>query len=168
LKPVLQGDHKGVVNFEVLSSGYNYLKEDFPQKNTPLNAAIYPRLSNMVVTPIDSEQVAGEGMQAIVVGGTVVKSPVFTDQKPKEVFFRKISPNPTTDSGLNQIADVTHEVSVTFGEDISETLRSSDNRYDLFFYFHNDISHTWDWDRDTLPPAYEQKIDLLVNLDPDT
>jgi len=69
---------------------------------------------------------------------------------------------------LNQIADVTHEVSVTFGEDISETLRSSDNRYDLFFYFHNDISHTWDWDRDTLPPAYEQKIDLLVNLDPDT
>lgn len=168
LKPILQGDHGGIVNFEVLSSGYNFLKEDFPQKNTPLNAAIYPTLSNMVVVPIDSEQVSGQGMQAIIVGGTVVKSPVFIDQKPKEVFFRKISPNPTTDSGLNQIADVTHEVSVTFGEDISETLRSSNNVYDLFFYFHNDISHTWDWDRDTLPPAYEQKIDLLVNLDPDT
>lgn len=167
LSPVLKGDHNGIVDFNVIESGYYYKKENFPYKGTVLNKAI-KTLGLTEVFVAHSGEVSGEGLDAIVVGGTVVESPTFTDPKPKEVFFRKLSPNPTTDSGLNEIADVTHEVSVTFGEDISESLKSYNNKYDLFFYFHNDISHTWDWDRDTLPPAYEQKLDLLVNLDPDS
>ena len=163
LKPVLKGSHNGIVDLEIVHSGYGYLKSDFLQSNTILNGSTN---SDISVNP--SGEVTGGGLDAIVVAGSVVKTPIFTDKKPLQVFFREISPNPSTDAGLNAVADGSSSVSVKFGNDVLETLKSSDDRYDLFFHFHNDISHTWDFDRGQLPPAYEQKLDLTVNLDPDS
>ena len=162
LKPLIEGEG-GVVGFDVIHSGYDYLKENFPKGDVVLN-----RETGSSLTVIPSGEVAGNGLSAIIVGGTVVETPVFTDEKPRQIFFRKISPDPPTDGGLNAIADVSYDISVGFGDDIPESYKSADGKYDLFFYFQNDISHTWDWDRGQLPPAYEQKLDLQINLDPDT
>lgn len=164
LKPVLGGDNNGVVGFEIVHSGHSYVKENFLVGDTVLNSST----ESDIIIRESGENVAGQGLTAIVVGGTVVNSEVLTDERPKEIFFRKLSPDPPTDGGLNQIADSDYEITVGFGDDIPESYKSSNGKYDLFFYFHNDISHTWDWDRGTLPPAYEQKLGLQVNLDPDT
>lgn len=161
LSPVLQNGH--IINFDIIRHGYNFLKEDFISGDTKLN---YDTTSSITIEP--SGEVSGQGLDAIIVGGCVVTSPVLTDERPKELFFRKISADPITDAGLNQIADSVNEISLKFGQELDESDKTKDNTYNLFFFFQNDISHTWDWDRGALPPAYEQKIDLTINLDPDS
>ena len=163
LKPVLNGEHNGIIDLEIVHSGRNYLKSDFLEKGVVLNASTSSTIS---VRP--SGEVSGIGLDAIVVGGTVVQTPVFTDKKPTEVFFREISPNPNTDGGVNAIADTNSSVSVKFGNDVLDSLKSSNDKYDLFFHFHNDISHTWHNGLGSQPASYEQKLDLTVNLDPDS
>jgi hypothetical protein len=68
------------------------------------------------------------------------------------------------EAGVNTITDGPTDVS----RELNESNRSDNGQYDLFFHFHNDISHTWDFDRNLVPPAYEQKLDLTINLDPDS
>lgn len=163
LKPVVNIQNGGITSLQVVDSGYNFLQSDFLTKGTDLTSSTTSSLS---VGPFG--RVAGNGLEAIIVGGTVVNSPVFTDKKPKEIFVDQITPSVQQDAGVNTITDGASDKNKAFGQDLSDSDRSDSGEYDLFLHFHNDISHTWDFDRALTPPAYEQKLDLTINLDPDS
>lgn len=163
LKPVVSIENGGITSLQVVHSGYNFLQSDFLAKGTDLTPSTTSSLS---VGP--SGSVAGNGLEAIIVGGTVVNSPVFTDKKPKEIFVDQITPSVQQNAGVNTITDGASDKNRAFGQDLSDSDRSDSGEYDLFLHFHNDISHTWDFDRALTPPAYEQKLDLTINLDPDS
>ena len=86
LKPVIAGDNSGIVDLEIVHSGYNYLKSDFIEKGVVLNAST---VSSISIRP--SGEVSGLGLDAIVVGGTVTKTPIFTDKKPKKYFSERLA-----------------------------------------------------------------------------
>jgi hypothetical protein len=157
LKPAV--DDGRITGLDVVHAGYNFLQSDFLTKGTKLTPSTTSSLS---VVP--SGSVAGNGLNAIIVGGTVVDSPEFTDEKPKQIFALQITPSVQQEAGVNTITDGPTDVS----RELNESNRSDNGQYDLFFHFHNDISHTWDFDRNLRPPAYEQKLDLTINLDPDS
>ena len=159
LKPVVNIENGGITSLQVVHSGYNFLQSDFLTKGTELTLSTTSSLS-----VASSGSVAGNGLDAIIVGGTVVNSPEFTDEKPKQIFALQITPSVQQEAGVNTITDGPTDVS----EELNESNRSDNGQYDLFFHFHNDISHTWDFDRNLVPPAYEQKLDLTINLDPDS
>ena len=163
LKPVIQGENFGITSFEVVESGYDFVASDFLQKGEDLNLSTSSSIS---VTP--SGSATGQGLDAIIVGGTVVRSPAFTDEKPREIFSQELTPDVQKDGEVNTITDGPSDKSRAFGEDLAEADRSSNNQYDLFFHFHNDISHTWHNYNNTMPPPFEQKLDLTINLDPDS
>ncbi len=163
LKPVLNEENFGITGFEVIESGYDFLASNFLPKAEDLNLSTSSSIS---VTP--SGSAAGQGLDAIIVGGTVVQSPRFTDEKPREIFSQELTPDIQKDGEVNTITDGPSDKYRAFGEDLAETDRSSNNEYDLFFHFHNDITHTWHNYNNSMPPPFEQKLDLTINLDPDS
>jgi len=163
LKPVLNEENLGITSFEVVESGYDFVASDFLQKGEDLNLSTSSSIS---VTP--SGAVAGQGLDAIIVGGAVVGSPAFTDEKPREIFSQELTPDVQKDGEVNTITDGPSDKYRAFGEDLAETDKSSNNQYDLFFHFHNDITHTWHNYINSMPPPFEQKLDLTINLDPDS
>jgi len=103
------------------------------------------------IEPLNSSSTTGKGFQAYVVRGEV-RSLRGTDDKPKiatdEDYYQLSLPASHVDKMSrehDQMVVGTRNVKANIDQDEA----SPDGMYDLFFHFHNDISHTWfskqDW-----------------------
>jgi hypothetical protein len=119
------------------------------------------------IEPLNSSSAAGTGFAAYVVQGKV-STLIGTDDKPKiatEEDFYQLS-LPAANFGKESRE---HDQMVVGNRSVDANIDpdkvSSDGMYDLFFHFHNDISHTWlskgDWG--TYANNEDQYIDLTIN-----
>jgi hypothetical protein len=120
------------------------------------------------VVPLTSASVNGKGFKAYVAQGMVMEL-IGEDAKPKiatgEAEFYQLSLPAATFDYVSQTHDQMVIGSKTSQATIDPDLASPDGRYDLFFHFHNDISHTFlskgDWG--TYANNEDQYIDLTIN-----
>ena len=118
-----------------------------------------PIISKLTVQPLTQgdKPPQGEGLIAYVVRGTVVFSPLLTDQKPKEALD---ATGPIRLSAFSR-----DNLSVNASNQFQINNVDSDNSYDLFFRYHNDISHVGIDSNGSpnIPQAREQKITMTIN-----
>ena len=168
-------DDGGIVNVEMRSDndqGFAYSPEDFAFEAEldgqiwKLNAIVRDADINIPVPPISKvtlrpftegeNPAAGEGFRASVVRGTVIFSPLLTDQKPKEALDSKGPIRLSAFSRDNLSSNASNQFQITSPD--------SDNSYDLFFRFHNDISHVGFGSKSmALPNPRDQQITLTIN-----
>lgn len=123
------------VNDEVF--GYGYAPEDFAN----FNLYVDDQLSTLKVKILPVSTL-GSGFEGYVVRG-IIKEKTLSDDGPKEIVSSlKLTPLPkATSTPTEAVVDpVADSVEQTVLIDSSST--SSDNKYDIFLHFHNDISHT--------------------------
>lgn len=113
--------------------GYDYLHTDFLDSDAPLDGTQKPSAR------ITAVSAAGQDLDAYVVCGVVLDSPVLRDLGPDEVTdgAEKLTSSPTSqDSFVTQpILDDLKEQSVG-----TEGLSEND-KFDIYFFFHNDVTH---------------------------
>ena len=113
--------------------------------------------------PLLEKSVTGKGWQGSIHTGIVT----FTKQtwdRPKEVTKngpQRLTPRSPDGSWFNGVKQQNRIV-------LSEDVISEDNRYDMYFFFHNDVSHTVAYTGDYGEPftmARQQKVDLIINIE---
>lgn len=114
-------------------TGYDYLHTDFLDYNAPLDGSVKPSAQ---IVAIDA---AGQDLEAYFVCGVVGDSPLLRDLGPDEITegAERLTASPSaSDNYITQpILDDLTETSIgTEG-------KSSDNKFDIYFFFHNDVSH---------------------------
>lgn len=163
LKPIL--NNGSISDFEVVDGklGYNFRPSDFFSAETINNNEHSWDSAQVKIVPTGT--VTGENLKAYILTGIITDSPS-TINRPAEASsssFIKLTGNVPTHPPYSAIFNRMHtnpnEVSVPI------TNPSSDNKYDVFLHFHNDISHTFGENMTTTPPAIEQVIQL--NMIPD-
>lgn len=167
------GEITSLVNRSDNDQGLSYAPEDF--RNQAIldtgewknNTIIYPDdpevaapiISKLSVQPLTQGEKPpqGEGLIAYVVRGTVVFSPLLTDPKPAEPLdvTGPIRLSPFSRDNLSSNASNTFQINNP----------DEDNSYDLFFRYHNDISHVGIDSNGSpnVPQAREQMITLTIN-----
>lgn len=151
-------------------TGFANIDKDRPITSSTRAVAVYPGGSQINQT--------GKGFNVQVVRGEVTNL-MFIDPKPKiatasEYYRLSIKSNKNDDVRGGSSALGTQGGTSYFGLDSGEeevttpiTEKSANNKYDMFFHFHNDIGHTFmhptDWIGTTRPIADEQYIDLTIN-----
>lgn len=172
------GDYKGKVSvFRVEHGGDDFgntgfadISKDRPITSATRAAAVYPGGQQI--------NVKAKGFNVQVVRGEVTNL-MFRDEKPKiatasEYYRLSIKSNKNDDVAGGSSALGTQGGTQYFGLESGEeevtaaiTEQSTNNKYDMFFHFHNDIGHTFmhptDWIGTTRPIADEQYIDLTIN-----
>ena len=163
LKPIL--NNGSISDFEVVDGklGYNFRPSDFFSAETINNNEHSWDSAQVKIVPTGT--VTGENLKAYILTGIITDSPS-TINRPVEASsssFIKLTGNVPTHPPYSAIFNRMHtnpnEVSVPI------TNPSSDNKYDVFLHFHNDISHTFGEKMADTPPAIEQVIQL--NMIPD-
>jgi hypothetical protein len=120
-------------DFLVEQTGYDFLPSDFLEYDTLLDGKVLPSAK---ITAVDA---AGEGFEGYVIQGLVGDSPLLKDISPVEVTegAERLTPSPSSsDNFVTQpiLDDLTELPVGTEG-------KSSDNKFDIYFFFHNDVTH---------------------------
>lgn len=157
LKPIVDNSTGRIFGFEIVNPGNGFLPSDFLEEN---HSSIID--TKLTITPINS---TGQNLKAYVARGKIVDN-VDTDIKPKlatsESEIRltpliKTGPSDTI-AGANAISN---EVVVTEAKIFNKNI--TDYKYDIFFHFHNDISHTFYMDRWSAGlPTYDQNVTVEI------
>ena len=120
-------------NFGDTLKGYDYLHTDFLDYNAPLDGSQKPSAR------ITAVSAAGQDLDAYIVVGEVDNSPVLRDLGPVEVTdgAEKLTASPTSEDGFvtQPILDDLKEQSIS-----TEGLSEND-KFDIYFFFHNDVTH---------------------------
>jgi hypothetical protein len=120
-------------NFGDTLKGYDYLHTDFLDYNAPLDGTQKPSAR------ITAVSAAGQDLDAYIVCGIVLDSPVLRDLGPDEVTdgAEKLTASPTSKDGFvtQPILDDLKEQSIG-----TEGLSEND-KFDIYFFFHNDVTH---------------------------
>lgn len=117
-----------------------------------------PVISKITLQPLTQgdKPPQGEGFVAYVVRGTVVFSPLLTDHKPAEALDVTGPIRLSAFSRDNLSSNASNQFQITTPD--------ADNSYDLFFRYHNDISHVGFGSRSqALPNPRDQMITLTIN-----
>ena len=141
LKPILIGG--SISKFEVVDGklGYNFRPNDFFSTEIITNNQHIWDSAQVKIVPTGT--VTGQNLKAYVLTGIITNSPT-TINRPAEASsssFTKITgsvpTHPRFSAIFNQMYTGTDSVPVPI------TNPSSDNKYDVFLHYHNDISHTF-------------------------
>ena len=119
--------------------------------------SVPPIISRVTIQPLTQgdKPPQGTGFSAYVVRGTVVFSPLLTDQKPKEALDAR--------GPIRLSAGIQDNLSANATNSFNITSVDPDNSYDLFFRYHNDISHVGYGSRSQrLPQARDQHTTLTI------
>lgn len=170
----------GIIGFEIISSGYNFNGQDFldiPQisgnkrfsgKIIDDSGAEVPLTIRIVPTLETAAKTNGKKLNAGFARGIVSELRV-NDKKPEELYNNQ----PLRESFQSQ-ARTASPVWPPVGSKNTELLISSFNtdttfglkdKYDLFFFFHNDVSHTFSYGDDNILPepiSHEQHITINI------
>jgi len=163
LKPVINNGQ--IVGFEyqepdTIGRGYNYLPTDFLSYDTDFSGT-----GGLEIVPQNPAQHAGKNFTGRVVRGFLLESPIFTDSKPKSIGppFIQLTPNVPVRTTPNESIMEPLTDANTISAQLNPESRSADNKYDLFFHFHNDTSHTLIDDYGSAP--IEQYVELTISPD---
>ena len=177
LKPVL-GNNGEILDFEFTTTkgvpnvGFDFRPSNFfAQQDVAdfINGDPSPvsyDASKVKIVPIGT--VSGTGLRAYVLTGKIYKL-TSTQPRPSVATATPISritgTVPTHNGRLSNVFNPMY--SQTHGVDVQITNPSSDNKYDVFLHFHNDISHTWGNSEiaANTPSAREQVIQLTIKPD---
>lgn len=114
-------------------TGYDYLHTDFLDHDAPLDGSVKPSAK------IIATDAAGQDLEAYFVCGVVGDSPLLRDLGPDEVTegAEKLTASPSSSDGF---------ITQPILDDLTETSigtegKSSDNKFDIYFFFHNDVTH---------------------------
>lgn len=148
-----------ITGFTVLRKGKDFDAADFLKASDVLDGNIVSKIS---IVPSGSD-ISGSDFQGYVIRGNVQSSSQLTDQGPQELTTNAIqlTPNPPiVEAGqlsAVQILDQEYEKSLNILDIVS-----SNNKYDVYLHFHNDISHTFADTWGFSPPAREQVCRLKI------
>ena len=156
------GVNGSIRSFEVTHQGLDISPSQFEASG----AWLRPGGAGAVVTVHggSSPTTQGTGFEAWFVNGEIWDAPL-TDEKPKiatEADHYKLS------LGAHDVVAGDNVIELTQGVLQTEALltnQSTDGRYDLFFHFHNDITHTMagDYTNPATDRTFEQNIGLTIN-----
>ena len=141
--PIVNGAG-AITGFTITDYGDGFAGEDFG--TTP----------SVRIVPVN---VTGTGFDGYFTTG-VVRLKSGEDTKPEVATtdeLLQLTPNPP----LGNNGDVVNELDELRSVEAQLSNKSSDNQYDIFYHFHNDISHTFA-DSWASPNAYEQAVTLEV------
>lgn len=160
-------DDDNISGFKVEEGGLGFGLDDFGLSDQSLRFEFGETPSSATLSIVHRNvESGGAGLVAYVLRGTIIKSPVLTDEKPAQPLSAtgpiKLTPPPPlfNDSVLQtQLTDPKNQ-SFTVNPD----LKSSNDQYDIFLHFHNDISHTRfnDYGHSTGPQQLEQMVRLNI------
>jgi len=150
-----------ITSFTVSSAGRDYSPDDFLKYDDILNGQT---TSNVEIVPTVA---AGSDFKGYIVKGMVVYSPSLTDEAPQEAVSGPIqlTPNPPVSSNAGGEHDPVLDENRTQTATIENA--SSNRLYDVYFHFHNDISHSFadsNNSSSTAPSADEQMVRLEMTL----
>jgi len=162
LKPIL--NNGSITTFEVVDGklGYNFRPGDFFSEEILQNDEHSWDSAQVKIVPTGT--VTGKDLKAYIAFGIITDSPT-TINRPAEASsssFTKITgsvpTHPSFSPIFNQMYTGTDSVPVEI------TNPSSDNKYDVFLHFHNDISHTFGQTMTAafVPTAIDQVIQLKM------
>lgn len=171
LYPVLNTNNS-IINFTLnppgggqIERGSNYSSSIFqPEDKALININFSDGQPIVEFNKISS----GSGLKAIVLRCEVIEAES-VDEKPKDLGILKLTPN--LDSGQpkpsNLGSENFKETDQTFSNSLilEEDDKSLNNKYDLFFHFHNDVSHTLisDYGVGLIAPL-ENQVTLTINV----
>lgn len=139
-------------------NGYNYTQENFLPSGTNLTTVTSATLS---IKPLNTT--TGTGFDGYIVAGKIVDSPTLTDQKPPFLGDAFIRLTPTVNTGQNGgSATIVEPTTDSYETEVNIYDKSATNEYDLFFHFHNDISHTFISIYDGGPAPLENHVTLTI------
>jgi len=150
MRPVFTGVPGVITGFALNDSadGKGFHSDDF--------GVVGDTTSSVRVVPVS---VTGTGFDGYCITGIVVNQSG-EDTKPEIATsdeLLQLTPNPP----LGNDGDVVNELDELRTVEAQLSNKSSDNQYDIFYHFHNDISHTFA-DSWASPNAYEQAVTLEV------
>jgi hypothetical protein len=179
LKPIIAAGGQ-ITGFTVQNSGKNLPSKLFANKDEKIviDQTLNPNYKNLhkvVSLKLDSLS-KGKGLEAYIPRGWLTKY-LIEDKKPTEVLDAPLKLTPDPDSA--EKIEVTYEASRINEVQVQKILAdgtvesfSENNQYDLFFHFHNDISHTLTdisrlglagkWGGEV---AYENAVTLTINTE---
>ena len=147
--PIVDGTG-AITGFILVDCGDGFAVEDFS-----IDPVVNPD-SKVRIVPLN---VTGTGFDGRFSTGQVITKEG-EDKKPKVATtdeYLQLTPNPP----LGNNGAVVNELDELRSVEAQLSNKSSDNKYDIFFHFHNDISHTFanSW---STPNAFEQAVTLEV------
>lgn len=163
LKPVLSGGT--ITELEIVNRGKDFLPSDFLTTEEYDSGQDYD-YDNFTIKIVPKTLTNGTGFRGVVSVG-LVYSLESIDEKPLPAgtkdLYRLTPPAVTAPqdaiAGSNGIQTEDKETSILIAN------KSDNNKYDLFLFFHNDVSHTFtlpDWGGGTLLPI-EQNVTLDID-----
>jgi len=165
LKAKTLNDEGGVRTFEVLEVGLVFDTNDFLSSDQEMRWETGGSSPTAPTSIIAREVDKGTGLEAYVIRGRMTTTKM-TDTKPAEALETtgpiKLGPDPSlANSAVLQLQQTDPKNQIL---KINPNARSKNNQYDVFFHYHNDISHNRV--SETGPPnGVEQMIRLNVITD---
>jgi hypothetical protein len=159
--------HNVVEKIKVIDRGtYFDNNKLLPSGDANVNPVKSSTQGSAKLVPLHSASVNGKGFKAYMTQA-VVATTTTIDAKPKIAtavpYWQLSVPSDNTPGGVRD-----GNIPITQGDrhvqaDIDPTAASADGFYDLFFHFHNDVSHTWMTDDfGSLAQHRDQYIDLTI------
>ena len=165
LSAIFDGDN--ISGFKVEEGGLGFGLDDFGLSDQSLRFEFGKTPSSATLSIVHRNvESGGEGLIAHVLRGTIIKSPVLTDEKPAQPLSAtgpiKLTPPPPLFNRRVLQTQLTDPKNQSFT--VNPDLKSSNDQYDIFFHFHNDISHTRfkDYGHSTGPQQVEQMVRLNI------
>lgn len=190
LKPILANVELGdqtlqnaIVGFQTLSPGYGFSAQNFLPSDLFINCTLQdgsttaeikdddgdPILPSLEIIP--SGKPAGSDFKGHISRGRVIEL-IDVDNKPEEIGLENLTGNidmPSSKDTLFTPPLIQTSKSIEITKPNTNNAFGLKNKYDIFFHFHNDISHTYSMTGTELlnqpPQGYEQyaTIDITPN-----
>lgn len=170
LKPIVDGDG-AITGFEVIpginGNGYDFEPDDFFTQYD-LDEGNDTIGSSRVQIIADNVTSGGVGLQAYVQRGVILSKTGETIAKPEEISPNQsqvtLTPKPPIPrrNGSDPFID---QVTASLTQTVQIANQSDNNQYDIFFHYHNDISHVWHESslQTTLAVCRAQHVDLTIS-----
>lgn len=158
-------DDDNISGFKVEQAGLGFGLDDFGLSDQSLRFEFGETPSSATVSIVHRNvESGGAGLVAYVLRGTIVKSSVLTDIKPREALSAtgpiKLTPSAPTFNDKVLQTQLTDPKNQSF----TVTEKSNNDQYDVFLHFHNDVSHTRykDYGHSIGPQQMEQMVRLNI------
>lgn len=167
-------DEQGrVTGFDVESNGYDFSANNFVSSSYDVEYAresstTFPSFDFKVKIVAQSNSESGTGFVGYMCRGRTTESPTITDAKPMEALTStgpiKLTPNPPIQREGNEVQTLQTSEQENIPLKIRPIASTPNNQYDVFFHFHNDISHTR-VHSNYRPQELEQRVKIEILTD---
>jgi hypothetical protein len=178
LTPIINlANKKGeVVGFTVKNAGVGFSPDNFMATDQfisytggQVTIPVFDGMKVKIVQHTDTgKDPVGSGFEGYITRGHMVSSGPVTDQKPLEALELagpiKLTPNPPLQAADTNVQAYQETDPFSQSHKVRPIAKTNSNSYDIFFHFHNDISHTWN-ENSNIPDPVQQmvRLEILTN-----